>query len=359
MGEIASNIFTGKNSLQSLSQFLASNSFSQIFVLVDENTQKHCYPLVNALLPEHKVIRIKSRERNKTLQTCEAIWEKLTDANADRVALLINLGGGVIGDLGGFAAGCYKRGIKFINLPTTLLAMVDASVGAKTGIDFMGFKNQIGLFNDPAAVFIHSNFLKTLADRELLAGFAEVIKHYLIADKDAFNEIGKLLAPKTAIADKIRKMDLDALVEKNVLIKSKIVSKDKFETGERKALNFGHTIGHALETYFLKHGGDVLHGEAVAIGIICEGWISLQNKAIQRSEYLAILQLIGAVFPELPAFKKQSIPAILRLIGQDKKSADAKNQFTLLQGIGNFSINNFVEESLIIQSLQYYSELSA
>lgn len=357
MSVVNKNIFTGTGSLKSLAKFLSANSFSQTFVLVDENTVKHCYPVVKKLLPKHSVIQIKSGEENKTLATCQTIWNKLTGANADRQTLLINLGGGVISDLGGFAAGCYKRGIKFINIPTTLLAMVDASVGAKTGVDLNGFKNQIGLFKEPEAVFVHTGFLKTLSDRELSAGFAEVIKHYLIADKKAFNEISKLFFPKKGKPYSIRMMDLDALVQKNIAIKAKIVAKDKFETGERKALNFGHTIGHAMETYFLNKGTKILHGEAVAIGILCEGMISRKSGLMSRDDYFSVMLIASRIFPDLPFLLKQSIPAILKLMKQDKKNASGKTLFTLLNQTGKFSINNSVPENIIIEALEYYSEL--
>lgn len=359
MGATNSTILTGKDSLPHFFKFLSANTFSQIFVLIDENTRKHCYPVIKKRLPAHKIIRIKSGEKNKTLQACETVWNKLTDANADRNSLLVNLGGGVIGDLGGFAAGCYKRGIRFINLPTTLLAMVDASVGAKTGIDFKGFKNQIGLFKDPEAVFIHTGFLKTLPDRELRAGFAEVIKHYLIADKRAFVEMGKHLNANKEATGGLRKINWDGLVQKNIAIKSKIVSSDKFETGPRKGLNFGHTIGHAVETYFLNKGTKLLHGEAVAIGIVCESMLSAHAGLLPREEYLSILRMMGMAFPGLPHLKKKSIPAIMKLLKQDKKNAGSKNQFTLLKGVGNFTINNTVEEAVIIRSLQYYSDITS
>lgn len=347
-----SSVFTGNNSLKQFSKFITGNSFSQFFVLVDENTFQHCYPLIKSMLPKHAVIQIKSGEKNKTLKTCEQVWKKLTEYNADRNTLLINLGGGVIGDVGGFAAGCYKRGIEFINLPTTLLAMVDASVGAKTGVDFNGFKNQIGLFNDPQAVFVHTGFLDTLPHAELRSGFAEVIKHYLIADKKSFKSL-------TGKSDVLHSVDWNALVKKNVAIKSKIVLADKYETGDRKALNFGHTIGHAVESYFMAKKNPVLHGEAVAVGIICESLISQLCGKLSRAEYLQILRVMGAVFPDLPAMGKKAIPAVIKLMKQDKKNTSGKINFTLMQGIGNFSINNFVEEDMIIHSLEYYSEIAS
>lgn len=354
---IPANIYTGNNVLNALQKYLRSTKYTALFVLVDENTNKYCYPVVKDILPPHTVIRIKSGEKNKTLDACAQIWARLTAANADRKALLLNLGGGVVGDVGGFAAGCYKRGIRFINMPTTLLAMVDASVGAKTGIDFNGYKNQIGLFNDPEAVFVHTGFLQTLPARELRAGFAEVVKHYLIADKKAFNALLKTVMASNTY-NLLQHTDWNALVKKNVAIKASIVAADKYETGPRKGLNFGHTIGHAVESYYLAQGKKLLHGEAVAIGMICEAYISCVKGCLLRTDYLPILQLIGRVFKGLPYLEPDVIPAIVKLTGQDKKNAGGQNRFTLLQGIGNFSVDNFVEEETVINSLHYYSQLS-
>ncbi|MFM2305981.1 MAG: 3-dehydroquinate synthase [Bacteroidota bacterium] len=354
---VPANIFTGAHVVSALQKYLRTTNYTALFILADENTYKHCYPVVKDILPAHTVIRIKSGEKNKTLDTCAQIWAKLTAANADRKALLLNLGGGVVGDIGGFAAGCYKRGIRFINMPTTLLAMVDASVGAKTGIDFNGFKNQIGLFNDPEAVFIHTGFLQTLPARELRAGFAEVIKHYLIADKKAFNTLHKAVMANSTY-NLLQHTDWNALVKKNVAIKAAIVAADKYETGPRKGLNFGHTIGHAVESYYLSQSKKLLHGEAVAIGIICEAYISCVKGCLQRNDYLPILQLIGKVFTGLPHIEPDNIPAIVKLTGNDKKNAGGQNRFTLLNGTGNFSVDNYVEEETVINSLHYYSQLS-
>ena len=349
---LTKNIFTDSTSFKRLEEFISSNSFSQTFVLVDENTKKHCYPLVASLLPSHHIIEIKSGEENKTLGTCELIWNKLTAENADRKTLLINLGGGVIGDLGGFAAGCYKRGIAFIQIPTTLLAMVDASVGGKTGIDFNGFKNQIGLFNQPQAVFIYTPFLKTLNERELLSGFAEVIKHYLIADATAFKQLEDLNL-------KLETVDWNSIVERNVNIKSFIVEQDPHEQGIRKALNFGHTVGHAIETYFLKSGNKkLLHGEAIAVGMICESFISEKLNLITALELVSISQLLLYYF-KLPQIPQSSFIEILQLMKQDKKNKGNQFHFTLLKGIGNYSIDNSVEESVIVESLNYYNRIVA
>lgn len=346
MNELTANIFFGKDSRQHLSLFLSGNSFAQIFVLVDENTREYCYPRIVSLLPTHHLIQIKSGEQNKTLHSCELIWKRLTQENADRSSLLINLGGGVIGDMGGFAAACYKRGINFINLPTTVLAMVDASVGGKTGIDFMGFKNQIGLFNEPEAVFIHTDFLNTLPERQLKSGFAEVIKHYLIADKDAFNAIGN-------------PFDWNLVIERNVKIKSLFVKNDPHENNIRKSLNFGHTIGHAIESYFLKkEDKELLHGEAIAVGMICESFISKKLNLINEAELSSISKVVLSYF-QLPLLSVVDFSQLLELIKQDKKSKAQQNQFSLLKGIGNYSINNSVEENVIIESFIYYNKLLA
>jgi 3-dehydroquinate synthase len=318
---------------------------SAAFVLVDENTLRFCYPKVLSRLPKHRLIEIKSGEENKTLQTCNYIWQKLTEASADRNAMLINLGGGVIGDVGGFAASCYKRGIRFVNIPTTLLAMVDASVGGKTGIDFGGYKNQIGLFREPDAVFIDTGFLETLPGRELRSGFAEVMKHYLIADGEAFGELGNVNWPE--------------LVEKNIRIKTSFVKQDPAEKHIRKALNFGHTIGHAVESYFLSgERKALLHGEAVAIGLITESFISLQKNQLSEEELGIITEMVIRFFT-LPVIPEEDFNLIIDLLKQDKKSISGYNQFTLLKGIGNYSINNFVEEELIRQSLTFYNKLLA
>jgi 3-dehydroquinate synthase len=342
-------IFIGEDNFNELGQFL-TQSFSSCFVLVDENTLKHCYPLLVDKLPRHLVIEIPSGELNKNIETCGLIWARLTEANADRKSLLLNLGGGVIGDMGGFAATCYKRGISFINIPTTLLAMVDASVGGKTGINFMGFKNQVGVFNQPVAIFIYSAFLATLPQRELTSGFAEVIKHYLVADKNAFEETRRQYL-------NIRGNNWPELVKKNTQIKAHIVAEDPQEQGIRKALNFGHTIGHAIESWFLTDANHfLLHGEAVAVGMIAESYISFKKGLLTIDELHRITEVILRYF-KLPVIASAANGKITELIRHDKKNEKDTVQFTLLQGIGNYSINNAVEEELIKESLNYYNSL--
>ena len=332
-----------------LSSVLQKGEYSQAHVLVDEHTLKYCYPKVLHFLPDHNIIQITSGENHKTLETCNSVWAKLTASNADRKAVLINLGGGVIGDLGGFAAACYKRGISFINIPTTLLAMVDASVGGKTGVDFSGFKNQIGVFAQPEAVIIDITFLKTLPERELRSGFAEVIKHYLIADAQAFLHL-------TDSKQVISKVITDQLVKNNIAIKQHIVKQDPKESGVRKALNFGHTIGHAAESYFLAQPQPVLHGEAVAMGVIAESFISYTLELISKDELALVTDTIKHYY-KLPLVAEQDFNVLLSLLAQDKKAAGAQNRFTVLRGIGNFSINISVEEDLIRDSLRYYNSV--
>ena len=254
------SIWIGKNSFSKLD----ISNYSQVAILVDENTKRDCLSklpqIENAL-----IIEIKSGEEYKNISTCSFIWEQLTINNFDRNALLINLGGGVIGDMGGFCATTYKRGLEFIHIPTTLLAMVDASVGGKLGIDFKGFKNQIGLFNNPKAVLISSEFLETLAESELKSGFAEVVKHALISDNSLW-----LKLKNTPFTD----LDWEDIIDTSVQIKNKIVLADPFEKGERKKLNFGHTFGHAIESYYLEKRTPISHGEAVFMGMILETKIS-------------------------------------------------------------------------------------
>ncbi len=334
--------------IATLSDFISYRKPTSVFVLLDSNTQIHCYPLLVSLLPSHETVIVKPGELHKDLQSCEFIWKKLSAAEADRNSLLINVGGGMITDLGGFAAACYKRGIGFVNIPTTLLAMVDAAVGAKTGIDFLGFKNQIGVFKPAELVVIDSNFLDTLPQRELLSGMAEVVKHYLIADEEAFFELsnkGNLHST----------YDWAAIVKKNISIKQYIVERDPNEIGDRKALNFGHTIGHAVESFFMDKGSQsLLHGEAVAIGMVCEAYLSCAQSLLTHAELGNITSLIKKFF-SLPKLPEGSFPHLIELIKQDKKNISGLPRFTLLHGIGNYSIHQCVEQSIIIESFNYFN----
>lgn len=319
-------------------------NYSKIIVLVDQNTAKHCYPLLKPLLPAHELIEIESGEKNKNLRTCEKIWQKLTDFQTDRNALMINLGGGVIGDMGGFCAATFKRGIDFIQIPTTLLSQVDASVGGKLGIDFQGFKNHIGVFQLPKNVIIDTVFLQTLPANELRSGFAEVIKHCLITDKKEWKKISK---------KELKDLNLQKIVAHSVGIKEKVVTEDPTEKGLRKILNFGHTVGHAVEGFYLETPQKLLHGEAIAVGMIAESWISLKKGLISKKKLAEIENYIFQIFPKID-FSAQDIPNITPLALQDKKNSGKKIKASLLTDIGVCDYDIEISEQEIAESLLYY-----
>ncbi|GEO05873.1 3-dehydroquinate synthase [Adhaeribacter aerolatus] len=342
------NIHIGEDSLAALGEFLKNRAFDKMVVLTDDNTYIHCYPLVEPFLPPHRVIKVKSGEIHKNLQTCEHIWEELTDQQLSRWSLLLNLGGGVIGDMGGFCAGVFKRGIYFVQIPTTLLSQVDASVGGKTGIDFRGFKNHLGVFQEPLKVFIYPGFLQTLPLAELKSGYAEIIKHWLIRKKESFDtqkNIGLLTD------------DWTSLITESVGIKAEVVAADPLEKGLRKILNFGHTVGHALETYRLeKPGQALLHGEAIAVGMICESYLSQQRGLLTPDEVMQIELFISSVYEKVE-IAPDSIPAIAALALQDKKNTGSVIKCTLLQGIGNAVYDQVITLADIQDSLHYYRSL--
>lgn len=341
-------IHIGTDCLGELDKFLSRGKYSSVIVLVDENTKKKCLPAVKRSFSSPRsltVIQTRSGEKNKDLRGCEKIWKELSRMNADRNALLINLGGGVISDIGGFAASTFKRGIDFVNIPTTLLAQVDASIGGKTGIDFSEYKNQIGTFTFPKAIFIDPGFLQTLSKRELLSGFAEMIKHGLIADKEYWQTLStitkdQMLSPRTT-----------ELILASLQIKNNIVTHDPYEKGLRKALNFGHTIGHAIESASLRSKQKMLHGEAIALGMICEAYLSRKCCGLTSEELKAITRFILSVFDPKPV--KVPVARLITLMKQDKKNKDSEINFTLLREIGKTEINNTCSEDLIEEAIQF------
>ena len=325
----------------SVQQVLDQLKPDKIGIVVDENTKKHCLPLLN--FDSDILIQIRSGERYKNLDTCQHIWSELTNASFTRKSVLINLGGGVIGDMGGFAAATYKRGIPFVNLPSTLLSQVDASVGGKLGVDFEGLKNHIGVFKDPSAVIIDPIFLKTLPRRELISGYAEVVKHALIYDEAHWHHLQ---------ATDFTSLDWSEMIPKSVSIKNEVVSDDPFEKGLRKILNFGHTLGHAIESFLLETEAPLLHGEAIAIGMILEGHLSLQLGMISKDAYDTIENHLRARFT-LPA----SIPSyeeLAPLLQQDKKNMNEEISFSLLESIGKCTYDQTVSTQQIIRSIEAY-----
>jgi len=324
------------NFQEELKHFLEANSFTKIFILVDENTKKNCLPLLPKL--KHHLIEIKSGEQNKNLETCQLIWSELLKNNADRKALLINLGGGVISDMGGFAASCFKRGFSFINIPTTLLAMVDATVGGKTGVDFQFQKNMIGLFSLAEMVFIDPIFLNTLDIRQIKSGKAEMLKHGLIADENHFNAI---------IENEIPNIDC---IQKSVSIKQEIVAADPYEKGIRKSLNFGHTLGHALESFYLQNNKDILHGEAVAQGMIWALQLSAQYNNLDKSIATKTIQLIEEEYGNIQ-LNNATLKDIVEIAKNDKKNTNQQINFCLLSAIGKCDINVHLSETQILATL--------
>ena len=322
---IASNylIWIGENSLSKLNV----GSYSKIAILVDENTKRDCLSKLPKL-ENPIIIEIQSGEEYKNLATCDFIWQELTKHNFDRNSLLINLGGGVIGDMGGFCASTYKRGIDFIHIPTTLLAMADASIGGKLGVDFNHLKNQIGLFANPKSVIIYPKFLHTLNKKELKSGFAEVVKHALIANENLWSII---------TTTDFEKLNWEKIITLSVELKNKIVFTDSKEKGERKKLNFGHTFGHAIESYYLEKGTPILHGEAIFMGMILETELSNLSNSKKNEIKNYILSNFG--LPYTPSKME-----LLKFLKNDKKNKAEKINFSLLNGIGNCTIDNLLTE---------------
>jgi 3-dehydroquinate synthase len=330
---------------QSLPAFLDAHSYTKIQVIVDENTFKYCYSTIKPFLGKHNLVKIKSGEAEKTLDTCQKIWQAMTDNELDRHSLVINLGGGVIGDMGGFCASTYKRGIDFIQIPTTLLSQVDASVGGKLGIDFQGLKNHIGVFQIPNTVLIDDVFLKTLPYSELRSGFAEIIKHCLIMDGKKWDEIRR---------KDFEEQDFKDLIAHSANIKQHVVEADPTEKGLRKILNFGHTLGHAIETYFLgKPKLHLLHGEAIAAGMICEAFLSFKRGMIDQKTLENIEEFIFSVYGKA-TITASDIEPIIALTAQDKKNKGKEVRFSLLEGAGKCGYDISVSKAEMKKSLEYY-----
>ncbi|MES2419222.1 MAG: 3-dehydroquinate synthase [Bacteroidota bacterium] len=339
-----------ESGLAPLKEILDRNKYSKVFVFADSNTANVCLPVFRSFLTElddFDIIETDPGEENKNIDFCIGIWKTLLDFGADRKCLMINLGGGVITDMGGFVAATYKRGIDFINIPTTLLSQVDASVGGKTGIDIDNVKNMVGTFSLPQAVFIENAFLATLSERELLSGFAEMIKHGLITDAAYYENL------KTSDYKTIK----PAAVYRSIAIKNEVVSQDPLEKGLRKILNFGHTIGHAVESYALSNSKKPLtHGEAIAIGIICEAFLSVKYCGMTDEELIDISNYISKLYPPYN-IKEKSFNALLSLMQSDKKNEEGCILFSLLEKIGQCTFNCKVTDLDIKESMLYYNRM--
>lgn len=322
-------------------------AYSAVFILTDTNTQIHCLPLLPEKLKKNAaLITIPAGEENKNLESCAYIWQQLTEKEADRNSLLINLGGGMVTDIGGFAASAYKRGISYINIPTTLLGMTDAAIGGKTGINFQHYKNQVGLFSAPELVFISPYFLKSLPFRELISGFAEVIKYALIADKNLWEELQDF--------DSGSGKNWQSIIEKCISIKQKITSEDPFEKGKRKILNFGHTIGHALESYSIENEPvkALLHGEAIAAGMIAETYLSHVKNGLNINELQIITNHIRQIFPAF-LVAENNYNELISLMRNDKKNRQNEIRFALLEKTGSAKWDISCTENEIREALNY------
>ena len=353
MKEIIKNkgaVYCSSNNWVSLNNKIKEINPSNIFIIVDTNTKKDCLPLFFKKITfneSFEVLEIPEGEINKNIHTCSLLWNELSENGADRNSLIINLGGGVVTDLGGFVASTFKRGVFFINIPTTLLAMVDASVGGKNGVDLGLLKNQIGIINHPEMVLIDTGFLKTLPENQLTSGYAEMIKHGLIHSREYWDNVKSF--------DILRMDKLEDLIWESVLIKNDVITKDPFEKNVRKTLNYGHTLGHAIESYSLDQNKfpALLHGEAIAIGMILTTYISFKKLGFPEQTLSDISLHIIKKFKK-SLFSKEAINAIIKLLKYDKKNYNGTVLFVLLTDIGNYKLNCEVSNSLIFEAFEYY-----
>lgn len=344
-------IYFEQEGILKLNNYIKKTIPTKVVFLVDEITYKLCYPQIINEVEIHvpiKIIKITPGEKNKNLETCDKIWSDLAKIEADRSTLMINLGGGVVTDIGSFTASTYMRGIKFINIPTTLLAMADASIGGKTGIDLNILKNLVGTFSCPEMVLIYSKFLNTLDTIQLKSGFAEIIKHSLIADKNQWNIIKNI--------DYKSINQLKNILPDTIRIKSKIVKLDFKEKNIRKTLNFGHTIGHAIESYFLYLNKPILHGEAVAMGILAESFISHKMNFLTIKNFLDIEKYLLNIYT-IYEISKIDFKFLFSVMQKDKKNKSSKLQFSLINSIGNGIFNQEIIKEKIIESLFYLMHL--
>ena len=332
------------------------------FILADETTEKCCLPLISGTdcLKGATTIVIGSTDANKTLESLAHVWEKLGEGGATRHSLLINIGGGMVTDLGGFAASTFKRGINYINIPTTLLAMVDASVGGKTGINFRGLKNEVGVFSNASTVILDTQFLHTLDAENIRSGYAEMLKHGLISNSQMWAELinFKLESPDLSI--------LQRMVADSVAVKQRIVTEDPLEQGIRKALNLGHTIGHAFESFALSpltshlspltsHLSPLLHGYAVAYGLVCELYLSAVKTGFPTDKMHQTVSFIKEHYGKM-AITCDDYPTLLELMTHDKKNVAGTINFTLLGDIGDIRINQTATKEEIFEALDFYRE---
>lgn len=335
-----------------LQEFLSALTYNKLFVLTDTNTLEKCYPLLQDIpaIKEADILTIKAGDTHKDVKQLSEVWSHLSRNGGSRDSILLNLGGGMITDLGGFAGATFKRGIRTINVPTTLMASVDAAVGGKTGINFNGLKNEIGSFYPPICVFIDSQFLKTLDWDNLLSGYAEMIKHALISSTDTLISILRF-----DLDQKIDYISFNEMVAQSVSVKEKIVAEDPNEKGIRKALNFGHTVGHAYESLSFHKESPILHGHAVAAGMISELYLSHKLCGFPMDKLSQIVYYIKEYYPSF-FFDCNDYETLYELMTHDKKNEGGVINFTLLADVGEVRINQAVGKDKILESLDFYRE---
>lgn len=344
-------VIFSENLRQTLEQAVSESAHDRLLVLVDETTRDCCLPVVRDYdcMKEAQVITIQATDTHKTLESLAHVWSEMQRMGATRHSLMINLGGGMVTDLGGFAASTFKRGISFINIPTTLLSMVDASVGGKTGINFGGLKNEIGVFNNAHCVILDTTFLRTLDQENILSGYAEMIKHGLISDEKTWAEL-----MNQGLELRVESLEFAAALEKSVAVKQRIVTEDPTEKGIRKALNLGHTAGHAFESYALEHR-PILHGYAVAYGLVVELYLSCIKTGFPQNKMRQTINFIKEHYGRM-TITCDDYPQLVELMHHDKKNVGNDINFTLLGGIGDIRINQTVTEEDIKEALDFYRE---
>lgn len=336
---------------EQLDSYISKHEYSKIFILMDENIMEHCWPILqheSEGIKEAEILVIEAGESSKDIEIATQLWHTLGEYEADRSSLLINFGGGMISDLGGFIASTFKRGMDFVNIPTSLLSMVDASIGGKTAVNLGHFKNQVGLFSEPKSLFIQTSFLNSLDQRQILSGWAEMLKHGLITDKKHWEA---LIAEKELSVENI-----ESFIEKSILIKKEVVEQDFTEKNIRKTLNFGHTLGHALESYSLKNEeSPLLHGEAVAIGMVLESYLSVKSGLLSQSEFDQIRKVISSYY-EPYNITEDFIQQLETLLWQDKKKSGKQLNLTFVSSIGKSIINQESSLEDIKESIKFYKE---
>lgn len=326
-------------------------NYDKLFVLTDDVTQRLCLPLLGEINATN--ISIGSTDASKDIETLNHVLEELVSHGASRHSLIINLGGGVVTDLGGFAAAIFKRGIDYVNIPTTLLAMVDAGVGGKTGINFGGLKNEIGVFKAPVSVLINTIFLKTLDEANLISGFAEVLKHALLNNEQMWATVlNHNLTSRVINLDKWQQM-----VYENVKVKARYVDEDPLEQGIRKALNFGHTFGHAFESFSFKNanGSSLSHGYAVAYGMICELYLSVVKLGFPTDKMRQTVTFIKENYGKM-AIECKDYDELLELMRHDKKNSGGNIKPVLLRAIGQPETDMCITEDEAKEAFDFLRE---